>query len=89
MAKIRRIVCAANRYGDLIICGARHYDMVMHAAIKVIEYKYRDAREEQGFIDNNGEFLTREQAFWVALKAKQIRHKTGSNTPVLYSEDLY
>ncbi|MFT5707990.1 MAG: hypothetical protein ACI9ES_002292, partial [Oceanospirillaceae bacterium] len=27
------IVCAANKYGDLILCGARHWDGVMHKQV--------------------------------------------------------
>jgi hypothetical protein len=30
------IVCAANRYGDIIITGARHHDRIMRMAVKAI-----------------------------------------------------
>ncbi len=30
------IVCAANKYGDLILCGARHWDMLMHKQVDIL-----------------------------------------------------
>ena len=30
------VVCAANKFSDgLIVCGARHYDRIMHRQIKI------------------------------------------------------
>lgn len=85
----------------LIITGARHYDQIMRANILALFHHVMDretAREmadhegwyacEQGFIDNKGEFLTREQAWIIAEKAGQIRKVTGT-AGTLYSEDLY
>jgi hypothetical protein len=47
-------------------------------------------RPVQGFVDNNGKFLTRSEAYEVALAAGQIRHKTGNpSSKELFSEDLY
>lgn len=87
------VVCAACKHRDdgLIICGARHWDMVMHKVRESLPEKYHNsASYEQGFIDRYGNFLTREEAFDLAEHAGQIRVKTG-NTRVktLYSEDLY
>lgn len=91
---MRQIVCAAIRFnGDVIVCGARHYDMIMHKVIANLyaSKTHLDARsEEQGFIDNHGLFLNRADAFVVATEAGQIKHKTGNvNSPTLFSEDLY
>lgn len=85
----------------MIICGARHYDEVMRTAILALYSHCLDldtamkmARHEgwygceQGFIDQKGEFLTREQAWKIAEAAGQIRQVTGK-PGTLYSEDLY
>lgn len=47
--------------------------------------------EDQGFIDQFGNYHTREQAFVIAKHAGQLegREKTGSRETSLYSEDLY
>lgn len=84
----RVVVCAANRYGDLIVCGARHFDMVMRAQIKAANIER--SVPEQGFIDQWGVFMDREEALLVATAAGQInvrRPKSPGNE--LFSEDLY
>jgi len=83
------IVCAANRLPDgSIICGARHFDKVMHSQMK------RDGREdwrksEQGFIDQHGTWYNREDARKIAEKNGQIRRPEGGGPLDLYSENLY
>lgn len=94
----RFVVCAACRYGDLIVCGARHYDMVMHSQLRQMrEDKLFDfeaaGQAEQGFIDQFGVFMNREEAFEVAKAAGQLnvrRLKTPHpDSTELFSEDLY
>lgn len=94
----RFVVCAACRYGDLVIAGVRHYDMVMHSQLKYIkEDKLFDfevaGKAEQGFLDQFGVFMDRKEAYEVALAAGQINNrteKTGSpSSKILFSEDLY
>lgn len=84
----QKVVCAAIRLtGGLIITGARHFDEIMVATLDACEMFQPDAA--QGFIDQWGNFLTREQAYEVALRQGQYK-PWGNHTPgVLYSEDLY
>ncbi len=93
-----RIVCAANRHkSGLIICGARHYDQVMRAAIKALNHGDVDEARcngfyscEEGFITNKGEYVSRELALRLATAAGQVRRRTGgAECKQLYSEDLY
>ena len=46
-------------------------------------------RAEQGFVDQFGVFLTREEAWDVASKAGQIVRRVGGDGGCLYSENLY
>jgi hypothetical protein len=86
----RMVVCAANRIGDLIICGARHYDDVMRPIFKMLPDPHKHSDVEQGFVDQRGVFLTREEAWIVADAAGQIRRRVGGDDGgVLYSENLY
>lgn len=89
----QRIVCAANRNANtgLVICGARHFDAIMHRQMEGRPLAERDdwRRSEQGFIDQSGQFLTREQAWPIALAAQQIRQRVGSDEGMLFSENLY
>lgn len=94
----QRIVCAANRYnGRIVILGARHWDDWMRLHAQDIRTAFGpsmidDAKEEQGFVDNQGNFLSRTEAYKVALAADQIIRRVGgdySNGGTLYSENLY
>lgn len=86
----RRIVCAANRFPDgTVILGARHWDPWMHATRKKLNMSERvDGLAEQGFIDNERNFLTREEAWIVANEAGQIIRRVGGDEGCLYSENI-
>ena len=85
------IVCAALRHkvqNTLIICGARHFDQVMRRQIEECAYRGWE-NADQGFIDQWGKFLTREEAHAVATKADQIVFRVGGDEGKLFSENLY
>jgi hypothetical protein len=93
------VVCAANRSRKTgrIVCGARHWDNTMRQqaipnfstpeAMAGLPEEWRDC--EQGFIDQKGVFLTREEAWGVAEAAGQIKYPLGHSEGTLYSECLY
>jgi len=85
--ELQRIVCAAIilKSGH-IIASARHFDMLMRKQIDRCGLTIRGA--EQGFIDQWGNFLSREEAWIVAERQEQIRKHTGPHG-TLFSEDLY
>jgi len=85
----RRIVCAALKKGDRIITGARHFDKVMRSQILVSEgLTFWKSGVYQGFIDQFGDFLDREEAWKIADSMGQIIDRV-SNDGTLYSENLY
>lgn len=85
----RVVVCAANNYEGLIICGARHYDAIMVQQIKAFNNGF-DFEPEQGFIDQFGVFMSRQEALQVATDAGQINRWRPKNPgDWLCSEDLY
>lgn len=83
------IVCAANRLDDgTIICGARHWDTIMNRIADKVGWD--DCRlAEQGFIDQLGNFLTREEALEIAKRNGQIKRRCGGDEHELFSENLY
>lgn len=84
----QRVVCAALRHEEgAIICGPRHFDDTMRAQISAQGGDWR--RADQGFVDQFGKFLTREEAYEIAVKNGQHRHGEGADGRMLYSEDLY
>jgi len=93
----RRIVCAAIRAADgRLLLGIRHYSPDMHKQIdaRTDGHKFnRRLDEDQGFVDQHGVFLSREEAYCVAETAGQIvRPKAcgvGLSGPRLYSEGIY
>jgi hypothetical protein len=88
MTKDQHVVCAAIRLKlGVVVCGPRHFDATMRKVIEKLRLTVCDA--EQGFVDQFGEFLTREQAWDIAKARGQIRTDNGICTGTLYSEDLY
>lgn len=88
------VVCAACRRGEIIIAGARHFDKVMLAQIKAIDgdlFARAGAEFEEGFIDQFGDFLTRQEAMKIAIAAGQKVNLRGcgGDKNTLYSEGLY
>lgn len=88
----QRIVCAANRdkWNGTLLIGVRHWDKFMHDQHSR-NTDFCDAGD-QGFIDNRGNFLTRQEAWKVAEAAGQIIRRVGgddANGGTLYSENLY
>lgn len=87
----RRVVCAANRVGNIIVPGPRHYSPLMHdlrLRMLITDDDWRSA--EQGFIDQWGVFMTREDALVVAREAGQLEGRTKTHPErLLFSEDLY
>lgn len=96
-----RVVTAANRFGDLLLVGVRHHCPIMNTQVKVLggikllnEYSELECLgslvgKSQGFLDQFGNYLTREEAFKVAVSNDQIIHNLGFQHGKLYSEHLY
>lgn len=84
-----RIVMAANRFANgAVVLGVRHYDPIMHKALKAQpDLLGHDC--EQGFVDNKGNFHSREAAWIIAEKQNQILRRVGGDGERLYSENLY
>ena len=84
------VVCAANRLPNgVILCGARHWDGVMHKQADAMEIN-GFANEDQGFIDQFGDFLTRKEALKIVLENGQpFNAERNGSKDELYSEGLY
>ena len=95
---MRRIVCAAIRAADgELLIGVRHYDALM---CRQIEQRVDGAKfahrldEDQGFIDQRGEWLSRHEAYLLAHENGQLLYinNVGADPDGkhrLYSEALY
>jgi len=95
------VVCAACRYNNVIILGARHWDERMRQQYEMMMYcpKWdnmgtvpRPYEFEEGFINQFGEFLTRSEAMIAAKTNGQyvdIERGCGGDSELLYSEGLY
>lgn len=94
MSREQIIVCAACQCNGLILCSARHWDKLMHKQLEEVnlrrEFPYKASRFTQGFIDQYGEFITREAALQLVAKNQQVFdvQRNGSTTE-LFSEGLY
>lgn len=91
----RRVVCSANRCPETgaLVLGARHFDTRMLEQIKVYQNSgHSGSFNEEGFIDQHGVFMDRQEAWTVASKAGQIIRRVGGDASkggTLYSENLY
>lgn len=93
----RRVVCAAIRAADGdVLLGVRHYSMDMHRQIDARHdgHKFLHRHDpDQGFVDQWGVYMTREEAYRVATEAGQVLYPhlcgEGLDGRMLYSEGLY
>jgi len=87
----RSVVCAANKYGDLVFVGVRHFCPVMVFNMRThdIPAIRKDRGEVQGFIDQFGVFMDRKEAAIVAKESGQLARYGDIFPEVLFSEDLY
>lgn len=88
----RRVVCAAVKSGGLTACSARHFDPIMRSQMLCMDNSmaiWKCASAVQGFIDQYGVFMTREEAWEVADAAGQIIRRVGGDEGRLFSENLY
>lgn len=88
--KLRLVVCAAMMMKDgLVVTGCRHFSPEMRLVLhRIYGDGYHLKVEEQGFVDQYGNFLSREEAWVIAERMKQIRQEVSS-PGTLCSENLY
>ncbi len=86
----QRVVCAAilGKNGCLV-CSPRHMDEIMREGMHNAYSSVFWAGAQQGFVDQYGKFLTREEALVIAKKNNQIIRRCGGDDKRLYSENLY
>lgn len=97
-----RIVCAANKYGDVVLCGVRHgsedmYSLYDFTIDSLPVESMPNGAEEQGFITSKYRWVSRTEAWKIALEQRQIVRLVGSQTSSsvydpdteLFSENLY
>lgn len=93
-----RIVCAAVQFDCnpvVTLVGLRHWDKLMATQFNAFKILYGPLLNRgtgvQGFLDNKGEFLTRDQAMEVVELNSQLFSfdRNGSQDRELYSEGIY
>lgn len=83
----RQVVCAANKYDETIVLGVRHFCPLMRQSITALGLSPSQAHE-QGFVDQWGNFMSREEALVVLQKnGRFIRDDKYDRR--IYSENLY
>ena len=87
-----KIIAAAIRYGDDIYTlppPNRHHHIINHIA-KLTEVNYIDTLpDDEGFIDENNNYLTRQQALVSAMINNQILDMNKIYAEELCSENLW
>lgn len=84
-----RIVSAAIKLKDgRVYCGVRHFDELMRMHLEVLPRTHLNDHE-QGFVDNKYCFLSRQEAYKVALAANQVSDDKACCRGTLYSEDVW
>ena len=85
----RTVVCAALLYKcGTIIVSVRHFDAFARKQVEL--HKLKHFQHKQGFVDQWGNFMNREEAWHVATTNRQkIDHDRNGPKGTLYSEGLY
>lgn len=86
------VVAAACKHGATVLVGPRHWDRVIRAQYDRLGAQYRApiGYFEQGFLDQFGDFLTREDALRIAKESGQALDMDRNNSDTqLFSEGLY
>lgn len=91
-----RIVSAASRneLGE-VISSPRHYDLFFHSIVRTLPKEKQDlwyvksSTVEQGFIDQFGNFLSRNEAWKIAEANGQIIRDHDKCPGKLFSEHIY
>jgi hypothetical protein len=83
-AKDETVVCAALKYGELVIPCIRHFDNIAGSLLDALGAP-DNADIEQGFLTSHRRFLTREKAKELAI----LRGQVEDNNDIMFSEDLY
>jgi hypothetical protein len=95
------ILCAAIHYKDgqtynhqpkniqkgYVVCGRRHHNCFITRAILQGFENHLD--NTQGFLTNTDRFVTREEAYVIAIKSNQFKKKKSAIGNMLFSEDLW
>ena len=88
-----RIVCAAVRYPDgKKLVGPRHFDYTMLLQHQALKIQFEEDESEKGFLDQEGKYYTRQEAWTLAEKNGQILYRTPGDDAhggTLFSENLY
>lgn len=88
-----RIVCAAIKWGDLIIPSVRHHDRLMNVIIRNLkdpDYVFPTDTKLQGFVDNRHKFYNRADAYeLVQQNGQHFNPNRNSHSRHLFSEGLY
>ena len=82
-----RIIAAAIKHRNVVFTGVRHGHIIKQLVdLNLITEEERPIKSyQQGFIDTGGNYWNREDAWDIALAAKQITKDHST----LYSEDLW
>ena len=75
-----------------MLVGPRHFDYVMLLQHRALRIQYEEDESEKGFVDQDGKFYTRQEAWRLAQETQQIRHRVSGDEAhggTLFSENLY
>ncbi len=86
------IVCAACQYEYIVLCSARHWDILMKIQLRNLNKLGAELKMsffEEGFIDQFGDFIERKEAYIIAKKSGQLNLERNVSHIRLFSEGLY
>ena len=75
-----------------MLVGPRHFDYVMLLQHRALRIQYEEDESEKGFVDQEGKFYTRQDAWRLVQETQQIRHRVSGDEAhggTLFSENLY
>lgn len=92
MTERETIVAAAIYHGATISLPppARHHTILQSVVLLWGKDALEVHPQNEGFLTSAGRFVNRVEAFYIADREGQIKHKSGNiEEPTLYSEDMW
>lgn len=81
-----------NIKSGFVLCGRRHHNIfaqLLALGVEEKDYTPPQCHVKQGFLTNDDLFVTRKEAYYIAVNSGQLLTPETPDNPTIQSEDLW